>query len=321
MEKRSKQGLSKGQDSQKEGLKEGQKHNFDQAERRGIIDWFIRLLKGFIIGFGGIVPGLSGGVLSVILGVYDRAMRFLANIRRNFVKNVLYFIPIGLGGVMGILFFAGVIEAAFGTYAALFTALFIGFVAGTLPSIFKKAGARGRMAPDYMIMTLSSIFVFCIMLLGEQSFTQIEPSIPVWLASGVIVALGFIVPGLSPSNFLIYFGLYDKMAAGLKAVQLSVVIPLLLGAVICVILFAKLVNRLFDRHYSKMYHLILGLVLGSTFAIFPTVIFPAFSPGHLAAMGLSLVSALVISLLLFGLGIVISYLFSKLEDKYEPADD
>lgn len=317
MVEQSKQGSSKNHDLQNQGLQNEPGGSPDQEGRRGIVDWFIRLLKGFIIGFGGIVPGLSGGVLSVILGVYDRAMRFLANIRRDFIKNVLYFIPIGLGGVLGILFFAGVIEAAFGTYAALFTALFVGFVAGTLPSIYKKAGDRGRGGTDYLVMALSAIFVFCIMLLGEQSFTQVEPSLVVWFVSGLIVALGFIVPGLSPSNFLIYFGLYDKMAAGLKSIEFSVIIPLLVGAIVCVILFAKLVSRLFDRHYSKMYHLILGLVLGSTFAIFPTVIFPAFSPGQLAAMGLPLALALLVSLLLFGLGIVISYLFSKLEDKYE----
>lgn len=166
-----------------------------------LADWFIRLFKGFMIGFGGIVPGLSGGVLSVILGVYDRMMSFLGNIRKDFLKNVRYFLPIGIGGVLGVVFFAGIIEAAFGTYAALFTALFIGFVAGTFPSVYRTAGKQGRTGSDWLTLLIAAAFVFILMLLGEQNFTQIEPNIVVWLLSGAIVALGFIVPGLSPSNF------------------------------------------------------------------------------------------------------------------------
>jgi len=282
-----------------------------------LMDWLIRVLKGFLIGFGGIVPGLSGGVLSVILGVYDKMMAFLGNITYRFKENFIFFLPIGIGGVLGILFFAGVIEAAFGTYAALFTALFIGFVAGTLPSIFRKAGEQGRDNVDWLIAIVSAVFLFVLMLLGEQSFTAVTPSIPVWFLSGFIIALGFIIPGLSPSNFLIYFGLYDKMASGIKNFDFAMLVPFIIGAILCIFLFAKLANYLFEKFYSRMYHFIFGLVIGSTLAIFPTVIFPAFSTKNLIAMKLSFGMALLLSLLMFVVGIIISYLFSKLEDRYD----
>ena len=61
-----------------------------------VVDWFIRLLKGALVGIGFILPGLSGGVLAVIFGLYDRIIKFLANLRDNFTKNVLYFIPVFL---------------------------------------------------------------------------------------------------------------------------------------------------------------------------------------------------------------------------------
>ena len=61
------------------------------------IDWIIRLFKGIIIGIGFILPGLSGGVLAVILGVYDRIIKFLSNLRKDFIKNLIYFIPIIIG--------------------------------------------------------------------------------------------------------------------------------------------------------------------------------------------------------------------------------
>ncbi len=289
-----------------------------EPAQRPVIDWILRVLKGFIIGFGAILPGLSGGVLAVIFGVYDKMMKFLGNLRHEFKKNVLYFIPIGIGGILGILFFAGVVEAAFGTYAAIFTALFIGFVAGTFPSLFRTAGLQGRGISDWLTLTIAAAFVFILMLLGGKSYTQVEPNFLVWFLSGLTVALGFIVPGLSPSNFLIYFGLYDKMASGIKNLDFAMLIPFLIGAVLCILLIAKLANYLFEKYYSKMYHFILGLVVGSTLAIFPTVIFPAFTTENLLLMKLSFAAALLISLGMFLVGIVISYLFSKLEKTYSP---
>ncbi|MGI6579024.1 MAG: DUF368 domain-containing protein [Saccharofermentanales bacterium] len=297
-----------------------QQLNVNDKTKHPLADWFIRLLKGFMIGFGAIVPGLSGGVLSVILGIYDRMMSFLGNIRKDFLKNVRFFFPIGIGGILGIVFFAGIIEAAFGTYAALFTALFIGFVAGTFPSVFRTAGKQGRAGSDWLTLIIAATFVFALMMLGEQNFTQIEPNLISWLLSGAVVALGFIVPGLSPSNFLIYFGLYDKMASGIKNFDFMMLIPFIIGAVLSIILFAKFVNFLFAKHYSKMYHIILGLIIGSTLGIFPTVIFPAFTAENLTAMKMSFVIAVTVSLVMFVIGIIISYFFGKLEEKYSPED-
>ena len=63
------------------------------------MDWFIRLIKGTIVGIGAILPGLSGGVMAVIFGIYDPLIRFLADIRKDFVKNFRYFLPIVIGKI------------------------------------------------------------------------------------------------------------------------------------------------------------------------------------------------------------------------------
>ena len=110
------------------------------------------------------------------------------------------------------------------------------------------------------------------------------------------------------------------MATGIKSFDLTMLLPFMVGVVICILLSAKVVNYLFDRFYSGMYHFILGLVVGSTLAIFPTVIFPAFTEDNLMSMRLPFISALLISLAMFIIGIVISYFFSKLEEKYSKED-
>lgn len=285
-------------------------------EKNSSRDWFIRLLKGAAVGIGGILPGLSGGVLAVIFGLYDEIIDFLANITKNFARNVRYFLPVGIGGVIGIVIFSAFVEKAFGQYEAMFTCLFIGFVVGTFPSLWKSAGKQGRSAADMSILVVSAVGLFLLMVIGGQSLTQLAPGFLTWMFSGALIGLGVIVPGMSPSNFLIYFGLYEKMSAGISAFDFSVIIPLVLGGILCVLLLAKLASWLFDRFYAKMYHFILGMVIGSSLAIFPTVIFPAFSTEGLASSGLSFAMTLVFSIVMFVIGVVFSYWFSGIEEKY-----
>jgi putative membrane protein len=130
------------------------------------------------------------------------------------------------------------------------------------------------------------------------------------------MGLGLIVPGMSPSNFLIYFGLYDKMAIGIKDFDFGVIIPLLLGFIICVILFSKVAAWMFRKYYSRMYHFILGLVIGSSLAIFPTVVFPSFTTQGLEAAGLGFGASLLFCFILFIVGAIASYLFSKVEERF-----
>ncbi|WP_129593855.1 DUF368 domain-containing protein [Seramator thermalis] len=285
-----------------------------------IIDWFIRLIKGVIVGIGFILPGLSGGVLAVILGIYDRLIRFLSDLKKHFIENVLYFIPVIIGGAIGIVLFSILVEKAFGVYAAEFICLFIGFVAGTFPSLYKTAGKEGRSWRDMLIFLLSTAFIFLLMIYGGRQFTEVSPNLLIWAASGALIGLGVIVPGMSPSNFLIYFGLYDKMATGIKDFDFAVIIPLLIGFILCVLAFAKLAAYLFKRYYSEMYHFILGMVIGSSLAIFPTVVFPAFAPEQLAATRLSFGMAFFLCVVFFAIGTLISFLFSKVEEKY-PRED
>ena len=272
-----------------------------------VIDWIIRMVKGVIIGIGFILPGLSGGVLAVIFGLYDKILKFLANIKEDFIKNVLFFIPVGIGMAIGIFLFSVVVEKAFGKYAAIFICLFVGFVIGTFPSLYRTAGKQGRKTKDILIMLISALVLFGLMMLGEKQLMDVAPGILSWLGSGALISLGLIVPGMSPSNFLIYFGLYDKMASGIKDLDLSVIIPLIVGAVICVLLFAKLAAHLFRKYYSGMYHFILGMVIGSSVAIFPAIVFPALKPEVLSAAGLSIAGAVLLCIAMLIAGTVASW--------------
>lgn len=285
----------------------------DEPESIGA--WFIRLLKGILVGIGFILPGLSGGVLAVIFRIYDPIIRFLAKPFHRFGRNVMYFIPIAIGMGIGVLLFSIVVEAAFGRFSAQFICLFIGFVVGTFPSLFRQAGKQGRTIVHWILMGIAAVVIFVIMVAGNSLALNVSPNILVWVMSGALIGLGVIVPGMSPSNFLIYFGLYDKMASGIAALDLTVIIPLVIGLFACVLLLAKGAAWAFDNYYGGMYHFILGMVVGSSLAIFPAVVFPSFNTEGLAAQGLSMGPAVAFAIALFVVGTLASWAFSRLEDR------
>ena len=267
-----------------------------------LIDWFIRLVKGIMVGIGFITPGLSGGVLAVVFGLYEPLMRFLGNLREKFLKNLTFFLPVGIGGVLGILAFSAVIDFAFSNYAAQFTWLFIGFISGTFPSLLKTSGKQGRKSYHWMILVLVTALTYFFMRWMETiNNVALTPSFFNWLMSGALIGLGVVVPGMSPSNFLIYLGLYQPMASGIRQLDFGVIIPLVLGVVICVFTFARFVSWLFKKSFTFMYHFILGIVVGSTLAIIPSNV-----------RGWTI----LVCALMFLFGAAGSYGLSKLDEKY-----
>lgn len=267
-----------------------------------LVGWIIRLFKGMLVGIGAILPGLSGGVLAVVFGLYEPLVKFLANLRHKFWENVRFFLPVGIGGVLGVFAFSAVVDYAFTHYAAQFIWLFIGFIAGTFPSLYRTSGAQGRKPWHVALLALSAGGIFYLMhWMQTISNVTITPNIWIWLASGAVTGLGLIVPGLSPSNFLIYVGLYQPMAAGIKDLQFGVIIPMVVGLALCILTLAKLFSWLFKKYYAGMYHFIIGIVIGSTLAIIPS-----------GAAGWTI----AVCALLFLAGAAVSYALAKADEAH-----
>ena len=193
--------------------------------------------------------------------------------------------------------------------------LFVGFVAGTFPSLYKTAGKEGRKSSDIWVLIISTVAIFTLMVVGGKQLTEVTPNIFIWLASGLLMGLGLIIPGMSPSNFLIYFGLYDKMAIGIKDFDFGVIIPLIIGFIICVISFAKVAAWMFRKYYSECiiytwhgYRFFAGYI--------PNCCIPCFYSEGLDAAGLGFGASLLFSLVLFIVGAIASYLFSKVEERF-----
>ncbi len=233
--------------------------------------WILRVIKGMIIVSGFLLPGISGGVLAVVLGIYEPMMRFLGDFRHNFKKNFLFLLPVGVGALLGLFLFAVLLKTLFKQYETFLIWFFIGGIAGTLPSIFKKSGEQGRKKSHWVVLVGMTVVTYAgLYLIQNAGATQIPTdSVWVWLFTGALMGLGAVLPGLGPSNFLIFLGLLEPLMAGLSSLNLAVIIPFFIGIAACVLALAKLMNWLFDHAHATMYHIILGIVIGSTLIIVP----------------------------------------------------
>lgn len=269
-------------------------------------DWLWRFVKGMFIGSGFILPGVSGGALAAIFGLYEDIIRFLANLTKNFWKNVKFFLPVGLGGLFGIVILARGLSHLLTNYETIIVWFFVGAIIGMLPALWKEAGQKGRNKKDISVMITSFIFGFIILFFGAQIFGgNLSPSFGAWILSGFLIALGVLVPGLSPSNFILYLGLYQAMAEGFSQLDLSVIIPIGIGGLLTVLLLSKIIERIFDQFYSEFFHFIFGIVAASTIMIIPT---------NYSGFGLS--EYIWCFVMLLG-GTALGWWMAQLEEKYK----
>lgn len=269
-------------------------------------DWLLRFVKGMFISSGFILPGVSGGALAAVFGMYERLISFLAHLTRNFKENVLFFLPVGLGGISGVFLLSFLVSFLLGTYETTILWFFVGCIVGTVPALWKEAGKKGRQSGDIILMIVTLIVAYFFLLYGSQLFDgQVEQNTVTWIIAGGLIGLGMIVPGLSPSNFLVYMGLYKAMADGFKEARLDVILPIGLGAVVCVLTLSKLFDFIFSKAYSKLFHFILGVVFASTVMIVPT------DYTNLSLLGI------IFCPILFFAGIALGWWMSRLEEQYK----
>ncbi|MGO4927124.1 DUF368 domain-containing protein [Fundicoccus sp. Sow4_D5] len=269
-------------------------------------NWILRFVKGMFIGSGFILPGVSGGALAAIFGIYERIIRFLANITKNFKDDVLFFIPVGLGALTGIVILSFGVSFLLGNFETIILWFFVGCIVGTAPSLWKEAGKQGRSQKDYLILGVSFLLGLVLLYLGKQSFSgAIEPSFIAWFISGALIALGILVPGLSPSNFIVYMGLYTAMADGFKTLDFSVIIPIGIGGLVTVLLLSKAIELIFERYYSYFFHFIVGIVLASTLMIIPV-----------NYVGFTVIEYLLCAVMLI-MGTLLGKWMATLEEKYK----
>lgn len=280
-----------------------------------MLSWISKMIKGIVIALGFILPGISGGVLAAILGIYERMIRFLAHPFKQLKEDVLYFLPVAIGMLLGIGLFSYPIEYLLEHYQVYVLWSFAGAIIGTVPSLVKEANRDSERDKIDLIWFWTTFIISGIALYGLNFVVgSLSASFLNFILAGSLLALGILVPGLSPSNLLLILGLYAPMLTGFKSFDLfGTFLPIGIGAVLTLIAFSKFMDYALRVYHSRVYHFIIGIVLSSTLLI---LLPNAGNPESISYVGLSIVSYVIIAFF-FALGIWLGIWMSQLEEKYK----
>ncbi len=245
------------------------------------------ILKGALISIGALLPGISGGALCVILGIYKRIMALLCHPIQEIKKQWKFFIFIGIGFVLGVLLGSKVIGKFLEANEAAALFMFIGLIVGSMPGLFKEARQQGVKKGSYAALVIALVAMLAWMIpMSLKGNTNVQPSFLWWIICGVLWGLGIVVPGMSPSNIIFFFGLQAPMYAAIGNLDFSVILPMGLALLATVLALSKGIDYCLKKQYSIFMHAVIGIVIASTIVILPPVK-TFIEPGYTYATGLS----------------------------------
>lgn len=274
------------------------------------MEHIINFFKGMIVGIANVIPGVSGGTIAVCTGIYEKIISIISNFFKNFKKtfktNMIFLIPIGLGAVVGILAFSKLMTYLLENFSMQTNFTFIGLILGSVPLIFKKANLQG-FKKSYLIPGIVTFGIGIILTILEimnvtgnaiTSFDINFGTIMTLLLYGFISAASMVIPGISGSFMLLLLGAYTAIMTAVSTLNIPVLIPFAIGAIIGVLVCSKIIDILLTKFYGYTYYAIIGFILGSLPILYPGFAF------NLAGL---------VSIVLMVIGFVASFLLCKLE--------
>ncbi len=222
----------------------------------------INFFKGIAVGLGAIAPGLSGSILLVLFGLYQKIVHTVSTMFKNFKKNLLFLLPIALGMGLGVLLFAKLIKLCMDKFPMQTAYIFLGLIIGTLPMLFREVRKEG-FAKKYCIFIAAAFFAGgAFFFFSKGMFPDVtDPNLLQSVVLGLAVSAAYLVPGVDSAAILTSFGLYDLWVASIDALELSVLLPAGVGFIVGGIVISLLFNKLLSKWYTGTYSIIFGLFL------------------------------------------------------------
>ncbi len=266
------------------------------------------ILIGMVLGVSNVIPGVSGGTMAVVFGIYDKLISVITiNVKKLF-SMWKFWLPLGIGMVAGILLFSSAIMWLFEHYPMATNWFFIGLIVGSIPLItgkIQKARDEKQKKPttSVIISFVVALAVIVLMMAFEgnthETIAQTVLTTPLFiqlLLCSAIAAIAMIIPGISGSFILLALGVYTTIIAAISDLNIMLLIPVALGVLIGLLSGAKLVRLVLEKIPAQTYGAILGLIIGSVVIIFP---------------GFALSFEMIISVLTLVVGFALAYFTSK----------
>ena len=246
------------------------------------------VVRGFLMGAADVVPGVSGGTIALVLGIYERlvaAIRAGSSALGHLLKGDVsgfggwfrrvewgFLLPL-LGGIgLAVLTLARAIERGLEGFPVEMAALFLGLVAGSIVIAWRMLRHRDTLR----IVVLAVVAVVVFMLLGLREATTASAVVqaaapPLWtfLGAGALAICAMILPGISGSFILVLLGMYAPVLAAVNDRDLATVAVFGLGAVVGLALFSQLLHWSLTHHHDTVMAALIGLMAGSLRVLWP----------------------------------------------------
>ncbi len=244
-------------------------------------EFFINIAKGGAIGLAMLIPGVSGGTLAVLLGVYDKIIDSVGNLFKQFKKSVLFLLPILLGAVLAFaaLYFPLKYALQYAPFPTIM--LFSGLMLGSIPDLIKTSNKNGFKPLDTIGLVLSCALVIGICFIPAIGNVDLSANMQAWqyfllLFMGMLASCALVVPGVSGSMLMLIFGYYEPLLACISGLKTSfghsllVLATFAVGLIIGFFTIAKLMQLLLKKFRRVTFWSIVGFVIGSIPAVIIT---------------------------------------------------
>lgn len=263
------------------------------------------IYRGLLMGASDIIPGVSGGTIAVLLGIYDRLIAAINGfVSKDWKKQLGFLIPLGVGVVLALLLLSNVIKWLFKHYTGPTQFFFLGLIIGVIPFLFHKADAKKAFKAKHIILLLiGAVIVGSMAFLDANEGAVIEnmttSTYLLLFGSGFIASSAMILPGISGSFVFYVLGVFTTVITAISDFQLDIIAVTGAGIVIGLVFMSKIVNFFLTHYYTATFAIIIGMVIGSVFAVFPGW------PGD--------ISLVILSVVTFAAGLFVAYILGKVE--------
>ncbi|MBP5395110.1 MAG: DUF368 domain-containing protein [Candidatus Methanomethylophilaceae archaeon] len=237
-------------------------------------------IDGVITGIASILPGVSGGLILVLCGKYERLIEDLSELRRKLKPEFVFLFSIALGLLVGMAACTLFLDWTLSEFEAPMMAFFFGLIIAQIPEVWKLTGYTEGEKPSaagiFCFAVGLGIIVALMLVNGDGRIIDTEDdsigNMVLFGLCGVVLAISKVMPGISGSSLLIAFGLFEVTISSIAHLRGAFIVPLLIGLVIGLFGFAKVMDWCLKRFRSQTYMLILGLTIGSLMIIMQELI-------------------------------------------------
>lgn len=234
----------------------------------------ITLLKGFVIGSTMTVPGVSGGSMAMVLGIYDRLLKHVSEITKYPKESLTFLLWFAAGAGSGAFLLSRGISWLLTTRAeGVLRFFFLGAVAGGIPVILKSAGVSRIRGKEVISILTGILTALLIALIPQGIFAPGVENTPLnlffQLAGGFIIAIALVLPGISASQMLYMLGIYESTLKAVGCLDIFALFPLAVGGILGTYLTARILEQLIKKHREATFLIILGFMLASLRSLLP----------------------------------------------------